>query len=62
MFIPCDAVLCFYLLLGQRYFISHDPQFNKPKPWFESKTLITNTNIFDLNQIITNPILEDDNR
>ena len=51
MFNPCDAILCFYLLMGQRYFVDQAPQFNKPKPWFENKTLITNDNIFDINQL-----------
>lgn len=52
MFNPCDAVLCFYLLMGQRYFVDRIPQFNKPKPWFENKVLITNENIFDINEFI----------
>lgn len=51
MFNPCDAVLCFYLLLGQRYIVDNNPQLSKPKPWFETRELITNDNIFDLNDV-----------
>lgn len=51
MFQPCDAILCFYLLLGQRYFVDNNPQFTKPKPWFEKTELITNDNVFDLNDV-----------
>lgn len=51
MFSPIDPVLCFYLLLGQRYIVDNNPQLYKPKPWFETRELITNDNIFDLNDV-----------
>lgn len=52
MFQPCDAILCFYLLIGQNYFVSKAPNFNKPIAWFENKALITNENLFDINELI----------
>lgn len=51
MIIPCDPILCFYLLLGQRYIVDNNPQFTKPKEWFETRELITNDTIFSLDDI-----------
>ena len=52
MFNHCDAVLCFYLLLGQKYIIDNNPNFHKPQVWFAKQELITNDNIFDINKLI----------
>lgn len=52
MFSPLDPVLCFYLLLGQKYIVDNNPQFTQSQAWFENKELITNDNIFNLNDTI----------
>ena len=59
MFQSCDAILCFYLLLGQKYVVDNSPNLNKPQPWFYKQELITNDNVFDLNDITTNLIIND---
>jgi len=59
MLIPLDPVLCFYLLLGQRYFVDNNPNFHKPQAWFSKTELITNENIFDLNDVIPKVIVND---
>lgn len=59
MFQPCDAILCFYLLLGQRYVVNNSPNLDKPQAWFTKQELITNDNIFDLNDITTKLIIDD---
>jgi hypothetical protein len=64
MFKPCDAVLCFYILLGQQYTQYHnhnetpvvivmsEPMFLQEPKWYENKALITNDNLFDINKLI----------
>ena len=52
MFNPCDAILYFYLLMGQRYLVDKTPNFHQPPAWFEQKVLITNENLFDINKLI----------
>jgi hypothetical protein len=52
MFSPCDAILCFYILLGEKYIVNNNYQGNAPPSWYENKVLITNDNIFDINDII----------
>lgn len=47
MFNPCDAILCFYLLLGERYLVNAEVDFHKSPEWYSNKILITNDNIFD---------------
>lgn len=47
MFNPCDAILCFYLLLGERYLVNTNIDFHKKPEWYSNKSLITNDNIFD---------------
>ena len=59
MILPCDAILCFYLLLGQRYIVDHSPNFHKPQEWFTKQELITNENIFDLNNTIQKVLIND---
>lgn len=59
MFSPLDPVLCFYLLLGQKYIVDNNPQFTQPKLWSETIELITNDNIFDLNDTIPKVIVND---
>lgn len=56
---PCDAILCFYMLLGQRYIVNNHPQFNKLLIKLKHRELITNDNIFDLNHTIQNNFLND---
>jgi hypothetical protein len=51
MFNPCDAMLCFYLLMGQEYSVNKNIQFDKPEPWYSHKELITNDNVFDMSEL-----------
>lgn len=59
MFSPIDPVLCFYLLLGQKYIVDNNLQFTQPIAWYENKELITNDNIFNLNDTIPKVIVND---
>jgi hypothetical protein len=51
MFSPCDAILCFYILLGEKYVVNNNYQNNAQPSWYEHRVLITNENIFDINDI-----------
>ena len=63
MFRPCEVILYYSLLIPQEYVINTTPNFNHSlpdinssshsfhRPWYENKKLITNDNIFDINDL-----------
>lgn len=61
MFKPNDLILYYSLLIPQEYIIditthrnqpiSSSSYVSEPRPWYENKALITNDNIFDINDL-----------
>lgn len=61
MFKPSELILCYSLLVPQKFIIEIPPNPNRPspiysyivepRPWYENKELITNDNIFDINDL-----------
>ena len=60
MFIPCDAMLYFYLLIGQSYYENHTNSFYQHKNWHQADYLITNENIYDLNETLESVLIKEE--
>jgi hypothetical protein len=63
MFKANDTILYAYLLVAQEYFIDNSPKLDELTygyyvskqsiPWYENKSIITDENIFDINNLNT---------
>jgi hypothetical protein len=61
MFIPCDAMLYFYLLLGQSYYQGHQHSFQNNKFYHRPDHIITNQDVYDINDTLESVLIKEEN-